>query len=145
MAYLDVHAHLEDPKFAEDLPEVIARAEAAGVKIIVNNGTNPEHNRQTLAIAKKHPIVKAALGLHPTDLVSLSDEEIAAELEFIKSQQNIVALGEVGLDFHWHKEEAQHDKQRRVFQEIIDDQEIMEFADIAQDYRDFVSFQFASV
>ena len=72
MAYLDVHAHLEDPKFADDLPEVMARAEAAGVKLIINNGTNPEHNRQTLAIAARYPIVKAALGLNPTDVASFS-------------------------------------------------------------------------
>lgn len=120
MTYLDIHAHLEDRKFAEDLPEVIARAEAVGVRIIVNNGTNPKHNRQTLAIAAKYPIVRAALGLHPTDVAALSEQQITDELAFIKSQHgSIVALGEVGLDFHWHKEDAEHDKQRQVFQQII--------------------------
>lgn len=121
MTYLDVHAHLEDRKFSDDLPEVITRAEATGVKLIINNGTNPEHNRQTLAIAAKYPIVKAALGLHPTDLASLSEQQIADELEFIRSQRGgIVALGEVGLDFHWHKDDQEHNKQREVFQRIIE-------------------------
>ncbi|HLC67035.1 MAG TPA: TatD family hydrolase [Candidatus Nanoarchaeia archaeon] len=118
--YIDIHAHLEDAKFANDLPDVIARAQAAGVVSIINNGTNPEHNRQTLAIAEKYPMVKAALGLHPTDIASLSDAQIAEELIFIQSQRhNLIALGEIGLDFHWHKESHEHDRQRKVFEQII--------------------------
>ena len=118
MLLVDAHAHLDHCKFEKDLDEVIQRAKDNDVKAIINNGINPEKNRITLELAEKYDIVKAALGLYPIEALEMSEEDIDKELEFIsKNKDKIVALGEVGLDYHWDKEK--HDKQKKLFEKII--------------------------
>ena len=118
MLLVDVHAHLDHCKFKQDLDMVIERARKNNVKSIINNGINPEKNKITLELAKKYDIVKAALGLYPTDAIKMKEEEIDKELEFIKKNKNkIVAIGEIGLDYHWDLK--QHDKQKEIFEKII--------------------------
>ncbi|MFQ5621375.1 MAG: TatD family hydrolase [Candidatus Nanoarchaeia archaeon] len=127
---VDVHAHLDHALFKKDLGEVIQRAEQAGVKAIITNGTNRPSNENALALAKKYPIVKAALGFYPIDLLGFGPDEagmpvqkgpinLDEELDFIKkNKDNVVAIGEVGMDFHWDKE--QHKKQEENFHQIIE-------------------------
>ncbi len=118
MLLVDVHAHLDHCKFKQDLDKVIENAKKNNVKTIINNGINPEKNRATLELAKKYDVIKAALGLYPTDAIKLKEEEIANELEFIKKNKDkIVAIGEIGLDYHWNLK--QHDKQKEIFEKII--------------------------
>ena len=95
----DVHCHLDDRAFSEDIGAVLERASAAGVKAVVCNGISPESNRAVLALSHAYPLVKPALGLYPIDALKLSDEEIAKEIAWIRSQR-CVAIGEVGLDYH---------------------------------------------
>ncbi|MBR9677459.1 TatD family hydrolase [Candidatus Woesearchaeota archaeon] len=126
---VDVHAHLDHKQYTTDLDDVIKRSIDKGLKLIIANGVNPPSNRQVLQITKKYEIVKAALGLYPIDALNCEGESsgfsrtttpvnVEEELEFIKSQKdNIVALGEVGLDYYWVK-----DKQKEminVFNKII--------------------------
>ncbi len=99
---IDCHAHLDDKKFSKDLDKVIEKAKNSGVKIIINNGTNPETNRTTLQLAKKYKIIYPALAIHPTHIHEFSDSEIEKELKFIKSKKPI-AIGETGLDYLWIK------------------------------------------
>lgn len=127
--YIDVHAHL-DPYFysKEEIDAVIARAEKKNVKIIIANGVNKEANRHVLELAKKYPIVKAALGIYPyeallddMDAGHYSKEavlfDIDEELAFIKKNKNkIVALGEVGID---KKTQRTTKKQYEIFEKII--------------------------
>lgn len=110
---VDIHAHLDLGQFDNDLEEVLDRAKNNDVKIIINNGINPESNRKTLELSKKYGIVKAALGIYP-DCVSKID--IDSELNFIKENKNkIIAIGEVGLDGN----EENIDLQKEVFIKII--------------------------
>jgi TatD DNase family protein len=111
MSFVDIHAHLTDAQFVHDLPQVIERAKAAGVKAIICNGVNPINNREVLEIAKTYDIVKAALGAYPTDALGFEDTatglvelknpwDLDAELEFMRQQKDhIIAIGEVGLEF----------------------------------------------
>ncbi len=127
--YIDVHAHL-DPYFynENEIDAVIKRAEKNNVKIIIANGVNKEANRHVLELAKKYPLVKAALGIYPYEAL-LDDLEaghyskeavlfdIDEELEFIKKNKNkIVALGEVGID---KKTQRETRKQYDIFEKII--------------------------
>lgn len=126
---VDVHAHLDHPLLEKRLDEVIKNAKAAGVKSIITNGINPETNRKTLEIAKKYDIVKAALGIYPQDALKreTSDEtypigfteyDADKEIEFIeKHKKQIVAIGEVGLDYHNGSEK---EKQKKIFEKIIE-------------------------
>ena len=126
---VDVHAHLDHIKFREDIGAAIARAKEAGLKAIISNGVNPETNRLTLELAKKYPIIKAALGIYPIDALSKEIEEgdyplkpnvfdVDEEIKFIeKNKNNIIAIGEVGLDDHHVK--GHLEKQKEVFQKLI--------------------------
>lgn len=131
MPLVDVHAHLDDPQFQHDLPEVIERAIQAGVHAIITNGVNPETNRKVLDLSKKYPIIKAALGIYPIDAlaqeVQLGEHHLTApipfdvdeEILFIKHQKDsIIAIGEIGLDNHWVKGKLDH--QREVFHKLLD-------------------------
>jgi len=92
---VDVHCHLDLLEKEKDIDEIIKNSKE--VAVIITNGTGPESNRKVLNYSKKYEKVKPALGLYPDKAVSLSDEEIQKEIEFIKTQKP-VAIGEVGLD-----------------------------------------------
>ena len=119
MLLIDAHAHLEHKLF-KDVGEVIKRAEKAGIKVIINAGTNPETNKYTLKLSKKYPIIKPALGIHPTDSISLTQKEIDEEIKQIgKNKSKITAIGEIGLDHHWHKKEKDLKKQKNTFKKLL--------------------------
>jgi len=95
---IDSHAHLDLPEFANDLPEVIRRAQETGVENIITIGIGLRESRAAIAIAEAHAFIYAAIGIHPHHAVSLD----AAALDFLEQQaghQKVVALGEMGLDF----------------------------------------------
>lgn len=115
----DVHAHLDDEQFKEDLPAVLERAEKAGVKTIICNGLLPESNRAVLALSKKHPLIKPAYGLGPSEMLKLCDGEIEMELRWIEGQE-CIALGEIGLDHKWSTDKDEHKRQERVFGKFLE-------------------------
>ncbi len=71
MNLLDVHCHLNHADFKNDLPEVLKRAEKAGIKVILCSGVNPPSNREVLELAQKYPLIKASLGIYPIDASKL--------------------------------------------------------------------------
>lgn len=98
MRLFDAHAHLAASEFAEDLPAVLARAEAAGVTGILTVGETLADAERVLALAGRHPMIKPAAGLYPT---VLDREAASAVIAFVRQNADrLVALGEVGLD-HW--------------------------------------------
>jgi TatD DNase family protein len=105
MNLVDVHAHLDYPPLNENTEQVIQKAIASGVKVIISNGTSPKSNRQVLALAKRYSLVKPALGFYPTHVTECSLEEFDAELAFIREARPI-ALGEVGLEYKFAKEDG---------------------------------------
>ena len=99
MLIVDVHAHLDFEEYEKDIDKVIEDNKKAGVKVIINNGVTIESNRKVLELAKKYDIIKPALGLYPVWAAEMKEEDFDKELEFISKQKNIVAIGEVGLDY----------------------------------------------
>lgn len=98
MELFDAHAHMASEEFAPDLPAVLARAEAAGVRGILAVGETLEEARRLLALADQHPLLKAAAGLYPTILdLDAADATVAFAR---RHADRLVAVGEVGLD-HW--------------------------------------------
>ena len=94
----DTHAHLHFPEYAADLPDVLARARAAGVRRMLTIGTDVETSRAAVALAGREPDVWAAVGIHPHDAAS-ADDTALAELERLAGVARVVAIGETGLDF----------------------------------------------
>lgn len=114
--FVDSHAHIDGEEFDADRDEVVARAREAGVRAILNVGTGDPHAgnfERAVAVAEKYEGVCAAAGVHPHD-ARLYDE--AAErrlLEVVRRGPPVVALGEIGLDYHY--DHSPRDVQRRVF------------------------------
>ena len=94
----DTHAHLHFPDFAGDLPTVLARARAAGVRRMLTVGTDPETSRAAIEIAERESDVWATVGIHPHDAAA-ADDAALAEIERLAAAPRVVAVGEIGLDF----------------------------------------------
>lgn len=96
----DTHAHLHDEKFAADRDEVLRRAREAGVRRMVTIGTDADTSRDAVALAEREPDIWATVGLHPHD-AHAGDDALFAELQRLAASPRVVALGEMGLDFHF--------------------------------------------
>ncbi len=97
--FTDTHAHLDFPEFTPDLQEVFARAEAAGVNRIITIGTSVEGSRRAVELAETYPNVYAVVGVHPNAAMESEDDFIESLRELAKSPR-VVAIGEIGMDFH---------------------------------------------
>ncbi len=96
---IDSHAHVMFDAFDADRDEVFRRAHEAGVAGWIEVGTNLEQSRKAVALAQEHENVWATVGVHPSDIESLT-EESWRELGALLQQPRVVAIGEVGLDFY---------------------------------------------
>jgi TatD DNase family protein len=97
--FYDTHAHLDDPDFAADLPQVIERAQAAGIAKIISIGTDLDSSRRAIAIAERFPCVSAVVGWHPSRADQAPDN-LPACLRELGRHPKVVGLGETGLDYH---------------------------------------------
>ena len=114
----DTHAHLHFPEFAEDLPGVLERARAVGVRWILTIGTSAEGSRAAVALAEREPDLYAAVGIHPHDAAE-ADEAAFDELRRLaESSGKVVAVGEIGLDFF--RNLSPRDVQLEVFRRQLD-------------------------
>lgn len=112
----DTHAHLHFPEFADDLPDVLARARSAGVTRMVTIGTDVETSRAAIAIAEREPDVWAAVGVHPHDAARADDADLD-EIERLASSPRVVAVGEIGLDYF--RNLSPREEQARVFSHLL--------------------------
>lgn len=97
--FYDTHAHLDFPDFASDLPEVIARARAAGISRLVSIGTDLESSRRCLQLAERFQEVYAVVGFHPGH-VTEAPADIRSDLRELARQPRVAAIGETGLDYY---------------------------------------------
>lgn len=119
MHLFDTHCHLDDPRLYEQLDEVLARADAAGVKKIASIGCarSLDGIRSALEIAHAHPDrVVATIGTHPHDAEHY-DDAIEAEIRLIAQDPQIVAIGELGLDYYY--DNSPRERQREVMRRQI--------------------------
>ncbi len=110
---IDTHCHLTDPRLAEQLEEVLARARAAGVKGIVTVATGPEDWVAALSLAKDRPNLRCAIGVHPNYCHEVEFDQVELLRELHKNPR-VVALGEMGLDYHY--EHAPRERQAKFFE-----------------------------
>jgi TatD DNase family protein len=118
MRLFDTHAHLHFPDFADDLPAVLDRARAAGVRGMVTIGTDRETNHAVVELARRLPDVWATVGIHPHDAGEATDADFEAMERLAHEEPKVVGFGEMGLDFF--RNLSQPDDQRRVFRRQID-------------------------
>lgn len=96
----DSHAHIDDERFDADREEVVARALAAGVSLIVNIGADMASSARSVALAEKYPGIYAAVGMHPHDAKDMRETDYT-QLEQWTKHPRVVAIGEIGLDYHY--------------------------------------------
>jgi TatD DNase family protein len=97
--FIETHAHLDYPDFANDLDDVLRRAADADVTRIITIGTSIESSRRAVQLAEKYPAVFAAIGVHPTH-VGEAEEDVFEPLRELAKNSRVVAIGETGLDYH---------------------------------------------
>ncbi|MGM0523240.1 MAG: TatD family hydrolase [Bacillota bacterium] len=112
----DTHVHLNIEQFDEDRDEVIQRAKVAGVEKMVVVGFDHETIPKAIALAEAHDFIYAAVGWHPVDAIDFTDDDLLW-LEELTRHEKVVALGEMGLDYHWDK--SPKDVQKDVFRKQI--------------------------
>ncbi|MBR5329327.1 MAG: TatD family hydrolase [Firmicutes bacterium] len=109
----DTHAHLNDKAFLEDAEEALQRALDAGVTRINVVGCDPEMSAKAVELAEKHEAIYAAVGIHPSD-ADKYDDAFEEQLRRWAALDKVVAIGEIGLDYHYEDDIA-HDIQQDVF------------------------------
>ncbi len=114
--YFDTHAHLDLPPLCAAEDDVVRRAREAGVTRIVTIGINPESDERAIEIAHRHGGVYAAVGLHPHDASSFS-EDLLSRLDRLSRCDKVVAVGETGLDFF--RDRSPRETQRAAFREQV--------------------------
>jgi TatD DNase family protein len=109
--FVDSHCHLDDEKFDADRDAVIERALATGVEIMMAIGTGGELD-VAIRLAEKYPFIYATIGVHPHDAVKASAETFD-RLRDLASHPKVLAIGEIGLDYHY--DFSPRDVQHHVF------------------------------
>lgn len=110
MKYIDTHAHYDDEKFSEDLEDELELVKKSGVIYIINAGSSIENSRKALEIAKEHEYIFSTIGIHP-EFTNELDRVNELEEIYNSGKEKIVAVGEIGLDYHYEgiDKERQHE------------------------------------
>lgn len=95
----DTHAHLDDARFDEDRDSVIARLQEEGISLVVNVGADMESSRRSVELANQYDFIYAAVGVHPDETGELTEADMQ-ELAEMSKNDKVVAIGEIGLDYH---------------------------------------------
>ncbi len=98
--FIDSHAHLNSEDFKPDLEQVLDRARGAGVETIIVPGTTVESSLEAIALSDKYPNVYACVGIHPHD-ASKASADALGKIERMTEHKKVVAVGEIGLDYHY--------------------------------------------
>lgn len=116
---IDTHCHLDFEDFAAELPDVLARARAAGVAafLCIGSGKDTQSARGAVALAQAEDDVWAAVGVHPHDAAGMTEADWQ-ELEALGQKPRVVAIGETGLDYHY--DHSPRDVQQQAFRRFID-------------------------
>ncbi len=116
MKLVDSHCHLDDEKFDSDREQVMERARAAGVEMMMAIGTGSELD-VAIRQAERYPFVYATIGVHPHD-ASKATAETFAQLRDLASHPKVLAVGEIGLDYHY--DFSPRDVQQSVFERQLE-------------------------
>ena len=111
----DTHAHYDDEQFNEDRVELLNSMEEQGVGTIVNVSAAYNSCKKVIALAKEYPFVYAAVGIHPENIEDGWTDALAEIRRLAKSEPRVRAIGEIGLDYYWEKDERARARQQVVF------------------------------
>ena len=113
---IDTHCHLDDARFAEDIEAAVARYEAAGVTRAIAMGYDMASSFRVQALSERFSSVWYAAGIHPDSCEEATDSALGA-LKSLADGNKCVAIGEIGLDYHW--DTGRKARQKEAFAEQI--------------------------
>lgn len=120
MEFFDSHAHLDDEKFNEDRDELINKIHLENVKKFVSAGYDLESSKKSIELSGRYKFIYSTCGISPNDIPQTEEElwKILDEIrEIVKQNPKVVAIGEIGLDYHWNTENKE--LQKKAFIEQI--------------------------
>ena len=120
MKFFDNHAHLDDEKFDEDREEIIEKIHKDEIDKFVSAGYSLESSKKSIELSKKYDFMYSTCGISPNDIPQTEEEvwkEVAEIKKIAKENNKVVAIGEIGLDYHWNTENKE--LQKRAFIEQI--------------------------
>ena len=116
----DTHCHLYDDAFKDDLKQVINNSLNNNVKLFMVPSDNIVNSYKAIGLANEYEFIYCAVGVHPEEIYSLSLEDSLVVLkEIVKNNSKIKAIGEIGLDYFYYKEDIDREKQRLWFKKQI--------------------------
>lgn len=115
----DTHCHLNDDELYVRIDEVIEAAKNRGVNRFLVVGYDKKSSLRAIEIAEKYPCCYAAIGFHPTEIFDVTDEDYEEVMKNV-NHPKVVAIGEIGLDYHWIKDPIQRELEKEWFIKQID-------------------------
>ena len=107
MEFLDSHAHLDDDAFEGDREQIILEIKKAGITKVISAGYSLEGSKKAIELSKKYDFIYATCGISPNDIPQTEEElwKVLEQIEdLVKNNDKVLAIGEIGLDYHWNKE-----------------------------------------
>ena len=111
----DSHAHLNDARFDEDREALIQKLQEEHVDLVLNPGADIETSISSVELANKYDFIYAAVGVHPHDVKDLDDTAIDTLRKLATENEKVVAIGEIGLDYFYYKEDIDREKYQRNY------------------------------
>ncbi len=110
----DTHAHYDDERFDEDRDTLLASMPENNVGLILNPGCDVESSRKAVSYANKYPFVYAAVGIHPENIEDGWEADLETIRALAQNESKVRAIGEIGLDYYWEKDERARARQQVV-------------------------------
>lgn len=104
MRIFDSHAHYDDEKFNLDRFDIIEQVHSLGVDKIISAGYSMEGSKSAIELSKKYDYIYATCGISPNDIEGIKIEDLQEIYNLAKENQKVVAIGEIGLDYYWNKD-----------------------------------------
>ena len=114
--FIDSHCHISREDY-ENIDKVVKSAKEAGVSYLIVSGYDIKNNKEVINIANRYDNIYLSIGFHPSEANVITDNDINNLKEQIKNNKKVIAIGEIGLDYHWEKDNK--DKQKDLFKKQI--------------------------
>ena len=118
MKFFDNHAHLDDEKFEEDREELIKKIHEAYIECFISAGYSLESSKKAIELSERYEFIYTTCGISPNDIPQTEEElwKMLKEIQDLaKQNQKVVAIGEIGLDYYWEKDEERRNMQKKAF------------------------------
>ena len=113
---IDVHAHLDDKRFSKDREDVIKKIQEQNI-VVINAGSDIPTSRFSIELAEEHDFIYACVGVHPHEAKGVPEDYIDTLRELAENPK-VIAIGEIGLDYHY--DFSDRPTQKRIFWEQLE-------------------------